>query len=62
MNLIDICLLFAIDNVDLETLNSILKRELSSNAKLNVLLQLDTEHKKHILINLGFNIEFIKTL
>jgi hypothetical protein len=62
MNLIDICLLFAIDNVDLETLNSILKRELSSNAKLNVLLQLDPEHKKHILINLGFNIEFIKTL
>jgi hypothetical protein len=60
--MIDISLQYALCQFDELTINNIITSELSLEEKIEVIMKLEDEQKKIILIRIGFNKEFLKTI
>jgi hypothetical protein len=61
-DMIDICLMYALSKMNEEILNEILKRELDETSKKDIILNLDSTHKLHILKNIGFDEKLLTTI
>ena len=61
-DMVNVALEYALLLFDEEIINSIIKEELTLEKKKEVLMSLDETKKRNILLKLGFNKAFLKTL
>jgi len=61
-SLLKITLEYAFDEMEESMINWILTNELEKNEKLNILMKLNDDRIKQILLNAGFKEEYLKTI